>query len=132
MDDDIFMKTKKTAALYFKGVEEEKPFDLWRAFDNQMAKDLSLFITGSMYAREKISHPTRQLVAVAALTALGQPDELELHIQAALNVGCTPEEIAEAIFQTSVYAGVPAMNTALKSLRAVLEAKEMWPIDSKE
>jgi 4-carboxymuconolactone decarboxylase len=63
---------------------------------------------------------------------LGQPDELELHIQAALNVGCTPEEIAEAIFQTSVYAGVPAMNTALKSLRAVLEAKEMWPIDSKE
>ena len=130
MSDDIIAKTKKTAALYFEGVEGERPFELWRAFDPQMAKDFSLFITGRMYAREKIPHPTRQLVTVAALTALGQRDELELHIQAALNVGCEPEEIAEAIFQTAIYAGVPAMNKALKSLRAVLEAKGLWPLDS--
>jgi 4-carboxymuconolactone decarboxylase len=130
MTDDIVAKTKETAALYFEGVKGEKPFELWRAFDKQMARDLSLFITGSMYAREKIPHPTRQLITVAALTALGQRDELELHIQAALNVGCTPEEIAETIFQTAVYAGVPAMNTGLKVLRGVLEAKGMWPMES--
>ncbi len=130
MSDDIIAKTKKTAALYFDGVEGERPFELWRAFDPQMAKDFSLFITGSMYAREKIPHTTRQLVTVAALTALGQRDELELHIQAALNVGCMPVEIAEAIFQTAIYAGVPAMNKGLKSLRTVLEAKGMWPLDA--
>jgi len=123
---DIVEKTKKTAELYFKGVQDERPFDLWKAFDKDLAKDLSLFITGQMYAREKIPHPTRQLVTVACLTVLVRPDELKLHIQAALNVGCTPAEIAEVIFQTIVYGGVPAANQALKTLKAVLIEKGLW------
>lgn len=129
MTDDTVEKTRRTAALYFEGVSGEKPFDLWRAFDKELARDLSVFITGRMYAREKIPHTTRQFVTVAALTALGQPEELKLHIHAALNVGCAPKEIAEVIFQTAVYAGVPATNTALKALRSVLEEKGMWPLD---
>jgi len=128
LDKKTIEKTKKTAALYFKDVQGEKPFELWKAFDKELAKDLSLFITGKMYAREKIPHPTRQLVTVAALTVLNRPEELALHIQAALNVGCKPDEIAEVIFQTSVYGGVPATNTALKTLRQVLQDKGVWPL----
>lgn len=124
----IVEKTKETAALYFKDVSGERPFELWKAFDKDLAKDLSLFITGQMYAREKIPHQTRQLVTVAALTVLSRPDELNLHIQAALNVGCTPQEIAEVIFQTAVYGGVPAMNAALKELRTVLTERGLWPL----
>jgi 4-carboxymuconolactone decarboxylase len=130
LSDDVIEKTKKTAALYFKGVKDERPFELWRAFDKGLAKDLSLFITGQMYAREKLPHPTRQLVTVAALTALSRLDELRLHIQAALNVGCPPEDIAETIFQTAIYAGVPATNQALKTLRSVLEERGQWPLKS--
>ncbi len=128
MTEDIAEKTKRTAALYFQGIEGEKPFDLWKAFDKDLARDLSLFITGRMYAREKLPHPIRQLVAVAALTALVQPDELKLHIRAALNVGCDPASIAEVIFQTAVYAGVPATNTALKALRSALMDAGIWPV----
>ncbi len=127
MNDEIIKKTQKTAALYFEGVKDERPFDLWRSFDRDLAKDLSLFITGQMYAREKIPHQTRQLVTVAALTVLARTEELKLHIHAALNVGCKPAEIAEAIFQTAIYGGVPATNSALKTLRSVLKEKEMWP-----
>ena len=110
MDKDIVDKTKKTAELYFKDVADERPFDLWRAFDKDLAKDLSLFITGQMYARQKIPHTTRQLITVAALTVLSRLEELRLHIQAALNVGCMPQEIAEVIFQTAIYGGMPATN----------------------
>ena len=129
MDKEIIEKTKKTAELYFKGVKGEKPFELWRAFDKDLARDLSLFITGRMYAREKIPHQTRQLVTVAALTVLSRPEELKLHIEAALNVGCAPGEIAETIFQTMIYGGVPAANGALKVLRQVLEERGQWPIN---
>ena len=129
MDKDIIEKTKKTAELYFQGVTDERPFDLWRAFDKDLAKDLSLFITGQMYAREKIPHTTRQLVTVAALTVLSRLEELRLHIQAALNVGCTPREIAEVIFQTAIYGGMPATNQGLKTLRSVLEERGEWPLD---
>ncbi len=126
---DIVEKTKKTAELYFKNVEGDRPYDLWRSFDKGLARDLSLFITGQMYAREKIPHKTRQLITVAALTVLSRLDELQLHIHAALNVGCRPEEIAEVMFQTAVYGGMPATNQALKTLRSVLEEKGRWPLN---
>jgi 4-carboxymuconolactone decarboxylase len=129
LDKDIIEKTKKTAELYFQGVTDERPFDLWRAFDKDLAKDLSLFITGQMYAREKIPHTTRQLITVAALTVLSRLEELRLHIQAALNVGCKPREIAEVIFQTAIYGGMPATNQGLKTLRSVLEERGEWPLD---
>lgn len=128
MSKTVVEKTRETAALYFKDVSGERPYELWKSFDGELAKELSLFITGHMYAREKIPHQTRQLVAVAVLTALSRLDELNLHIQAALNVGCTPAEIAEVIFQTAVYGGVPAMNDALKELRKVLTEKGLWPL----
>ena len=126
MANDIVDKTKKTAQLYFEGVRDERPFELWRSFDKDLAKDLSLFITGQMYAREKIPHQTRQLVTVAALTVLSRLEELKLHTHAALNVGCTPEEVAEVIFQTAIYGGVPATNQALKVLREVMKEKGVW------
>ncbi|GAB6146217.1 carboxymuconolactone decarboxylase family protein [Desulfocicer niacini] len=126
MDDkEAAKRTRDTATLYFKGVkDEEKPYGLWQHFDKELAKDMSLYITGRMYSREKIPHPTRQLVTVAALAVLARPEELKLHIHAALNVGCTSEEVAEVIFQTSIYGGVPSANTALKVLKTVLEERE--------
>ena len=129
MADDIIAKTKQTAELYFKDIQGERPYELWRAFDKDLARDLSLFITGQMYAREKIPHTTRQLITVAALTVLSRLEELRLHIQAALNVGCTPHEIAEVIFQTAVYGGIPATNQALKTLKSVLEERGLWPLE---
>ena len=126
--DDLKEKTQKTAELYFKGVAGERPFDLWRSFDKELAKEISLFYTGKLYAREKIPHRTRQLVTVAALTVLERTEELKLHLHGALNVGCTPREVAEVIFQMATYGGVPVVNSALKVFRAVLQEKGLWPI----
>ncbi|MDQ1240574.1 MAG: 4-carboxymuconolactone decarboxylase [Thermodesulfobacteriota bacterium] len=129
MNEDLKTKTAKTAKLYFEGYPDERPFDLWRSFDKGLAKDLSLFITGQMYARERIPHQTRQLITVAALTVLDRPEELKLHIYAALNVGCTPQEVAEVMFQCGIYGGMPVVNRALKVLREVLQERGQWPMD---
>ena len=126
--DDLKRKTGETAQLYFSSVTGERPYALWRAFDRGMAKDLSLFVTGQLYAREKIPHPTRQLVTVAALTVLERTAELKLHLHAALNVGCAPGEVAEVIFQMATYGGVPVVNTALSAFREVLEERGEWPL----
>ena len=126
--DDLKEKTQKTAELYFKGVAGERPFDLWRSFDKELAKEISMFYTGKLYAREKVPHRTRQLVTVAALTVLERTEELKLHLHAALNVGCTPREVAEVIFQMATYGGVPVVNSALKAFRTVLQEKSLWPM----
>lgn len=132
MEEDLKAKTMRVAKLYFEGYPEERPFDLWRSFDKEMAKDLSMFITGKMYGRERIPHTTRQLVTVAALTVLERTEELKLHIYAALNVGCSPQEVAEAIFQCGIYGGMPVVNQALKILREVLREKGMWPLEERD
>ena len=130
MDEQTLKKkTGETAKLYFDGYPWEKAYDLWRSFDQGLAKDLSLFITGQMYARQKLNHPTRQLVAIGALTALERKDELRMHIWAGLNVGLKPEEIIEAIFQVATYAGMPVVNQALIVLREVLEKRGQWPLN---
>lgn len=113
----------KIQKLYFNGLKGEKVFDLWDSFDSELALDLTHFISGSMYAREKIPHKTRQLTVIAALTVMGKLEELKVHIYGALNVGCKPDEIAEVIFQMFTYAGAPAVNDGLKALRAVMNKK---------
>lgn len=121
---DLKEKTRQTAEKYFSGLSGERPYDLWRSFDKELAKDLSLHFTGKIYARERIPHQTRQLVTIAALTVLERTEELRMHIWAALNVGCTREEIAEVIFQMGTYGGLPVVNTALKILRDVIKERE--------
>lgn len=120
--DEITQRTAETAQTYFDGYPWDRPYDLWRSFDKGLARDLSRFITGQMYARGKLPHPTRQLVAIAALAALGRQEELRLHLWAGLNVGLAADDLAEAIFQVGVYAGMPLVNQALATLREVLEA----------
>lgn len=132
MSEDLKNKTAKTAKLYFDNYTGERPFDLWRSFDKSLAKDLSLFITGQMYAREKIPHQTRQLITISALTVLERLEELKLHIYAALNVGCKPTEIAEVIFQCGIYGGMPIVNQALKAFREVLQETGQWPMEITE
>ncbi|MBW1709576.1 MAG: carboxymuconolactone decarboxylase family protein [Deltaproteobacteria bacterium] len=122
--EELKEKTRKTAEKYFEGLPpEDRAYHLWRSFDKELAKEISMHYTGRLYSREKIPHQTRQLVTVAALTVLERREELRTHIWAALNVGCTSEEIAEVIFQMGTYGGVPVVNTALKTLRDVLEAR---------
>jgi len=60
------------------------------------------------------------MLTVAALTVLGYPQaELKEHIQGAMNLGCTREEILEIILQMAVYAGFPASLEALKTAGSV-------------
>ncbi len=126
--EEVKEKTRKTVELYFKGRGGGGAFDLWRSFDKELAKDISLFYTGKLYAREKIPHRIRQLVTVSALTVMERTEELKAHITAALNVGCEPKEISEVIFQMATYGGVPVVNNALKVLREVLQEKGLWPL----
>ena len=109
--------------LYFDGLQGEKVFDLWKSFDPELALDLTHFVSGNMYSREKISHKTRQLITISALTAMEKTEELRVHIYGALNVGCKPDEIAEVIFQMFTYCGATAVNSGLKALRSVLNER---------
>lgn len=78
---------------------------------------------GEIWSRPGLDRRTRSMLTITALTALGHPDELAVHIRAAVvNNAVTPEEIAEVILQAAVYAGVPAANRAMAVAQKELAA----------
>jgi 4-carboxymuconolactone decarboxylase len=126
-EEELREVTRKTAEMLFGPPKKgEGVYQLWRKFDPELARQISMFFTGRLYAREVISQKQRELCAVAALTVLQRLEELRVHIDAALNVGATKEEVAEVIFQMLTYGGVPTMVEGLKICKAVLQARGMW------
>jgi 4-carboxymuconolactone decarboxylase len=76
---------------------------------------------GDIYARPGLAPRDRQLVTLGMLTALGGCEpQLKVHINAALNVGLTRQEIVEALLHSAVYCGFP------KALNATFVAKEVF------
>jgi 4-carboxymuconolactone decarboxylase len=97
---------------------------LMERFD-QVAPDLERyvmeFVFGDIYSRSTLDAKQRQLVAISALAALGtcQP-QLEVHINGALNVGCTKAEVVEVILAIAAFAGFPA------AINAMVIAKQVY------
>jgi 4-carboxymuconolactone decarboxylase len=85
------------------------------------ARLLIEFPFGDIYSRPGLDLKTRELAVVAALTSLGnaQP-QLKVHIQGALNIGCSEQDIIEVMMQMAVYAGFPA------ALNGLFAAKDVF------
>jgi len=79
---------------------------------------------GGIMARPGLDLRTRQLLVIAACTTLGHATpQLGAHIEGALAVGATREEIVESILQTLFYAGGAAVANALAVAKEVLRSR---------
>jgi len=79
------------------------------------------FAWGAVWTRPGLDRRTRRALTLALLTALGHEHELAMHVRAALRNGLSPEEVAEVLLHTAVYAGVPAANRAFAVAQRVLD-----------
>lgn len=85
------------------------------------ARYLIEFVFGDIYFRPALDLKSREIAVIAALTALGNAvPQLKVHVNGALNVGCTRQEVVEVIMQMAVYAGFPA------ALNGLFAAKEVF------
>ena len=92
-----------------------------------MSKDMMEMWFGKTFNREGLDAKTRLLVTIAALTVLGGQAEpqLKLAVRHALEAGASQREIAEVIWQMTMFGGLPAMQKALETAQAVFaEVKE--------
>jgi len=85
--------------------------------------DFQEFITryawGEVWTRPGLSRRDRSLITLASLVTGGHENEIAMHVRAAITNGVTRAEISEVILHTSIYAGVPAANSAFAILREV-------------
>lgn len=74
---------------------------------------------GHVWSRPTWTTRERSIVTIALLAALGQDDEVAMHVRATANTGATREDICEALLHVAIYAGVPAANHAIKIAKQV-------------
>lgn len=95
-----------------------------------IAPDLARYIIefpfGDIYTRPGLDLKSREIATIASLTTLGnaQP-QLKVHIHAALNVGCTAQEIVEVVTQMAVYAGFPAALNGISVVKQVFAERHI-------
>ena len=79
------------------------------------------FAFGDVHSRPGLGKRERELVILSSLATQGYAqEELRSHINMALNVGISKEEILEVFIQLAVYAGFPV------AVNAVFLAKEVF------
>jgi len=127
--------TKLFATMMAQGQEMAKAFaPALEGFDVKgfeklfptMPKDMAEAWFGKTHNPEGLDARTRLLVTIAALTVLGAQGEaqMQLTIRQALSAGASKREIAEVIWQMSMFGGLPAMQKALQIAQGVFAQEE--------
>jgi 4-carboxymuconolactone decarboxylase len=96
---------------------------LLQALHPDLEKMLIEFCWGTILERPGLSERERELITISVLIALGRDREAVTHLNGALNVGITKDEIVEVLMQLGVYAGFPATMTGAALLADVLQAR---------
>ncbi|RVJ93723.1 4-carboxymuconolactone decarboxylase [Sinorhizobium meliloti] len=88
-------------------------------FDRPFQELITEAAWGHVWSRAGWTKRERSIVTIALLAALGQDEEVAMHVRATANTGATREDICEALLHVAIYAGVPAANHAIKIVKQV-------------
>jgi len=91
------------------------------AFDRPFQDLITEAAWGTVWSRPGWTLRERSMVTIALLAALGQDDEVAMHVRATANTGATREDVCEALLHVAIYAGVPAANHAIRIAKQVFQ-----------
>ena len=116
---------QEMARAFNPGLENFDP----KAFEKlipTMPADMMEMWFGKTFNREGLDAKTRLLLTIGALTvqgALAEP-QLRVSVRHARQAGATQREIAETIWQMSMFGGLPAMQKALEVAQSVFAEED--------
>ena len=73
---------------------------------------INAYAYGDIWSRPGLERKIRSLVVLGMNAAINRTAEFKVHVNGALNNGCTPDEIREVCLMVALYAGIPAANDA--------------------
>lgn len=100
--------------------------------DPEMMAILQKYIFGEVFTVGKLDLKTREMITVISLTTQQTLPQLKAHMNGALNVGVTPIELREAIYQCAPFIGFPKTLNALNVLNEVFKERGIkTPLENK-
>ena len=111
-----------TQELYSRGVAVRKQIFGAEAVEKRMGALgefgaplqhlINAYAYGDVWSRPGLDRKMRSLIVIAMNAAINRAAEFKVHVNGALNNGCTPDEIREVCLLVALYAGIPAANDA--------------------
>lgn len=120
MDDDMYRRGMAVRREVLGDAHVDRAEANKTAFDAPFQRFIAETAWGTLWASDTLDRPTRSLITIAILAALGRHEELALHLRATASTGATPEQVREALMHVAVYAGVPAANSAIALAKPIL------------
>jgi 4-carboxymuconolactone decarboxylase len=87
--------------------------------DPELMDILRKFTFGEVFYAGNLKDKQRELITIVCLSAQQTLPQLKGHTQAALNIGVTPLEIREAVYQCAPFIGFPKTLNALSTINEV-------------
>ena len=101
--------------------------------DPDLQEMLNRFIFGEVFYQGDLSDKLRELITIVVLTTNQTLEQLQAHVFAALNIGVSPVEIKEAIYQCAPYLGFPKTINAINKANEVFKAANIsLPVESQK
>lgn len=91
--------------------------------DPELLTILQRLIFGEVFYIGDLDDQTRELITVTVLATMQTLPQLKAHTHAALNVGVSPIEIREAVYQIAPFIGYPKVLNALDTINQVFESR---------
>jgi 4-carboxymuconolactone decarboxylase len=73
---------------------------------------------GTVWSSDAIALRERSMLTLALLAAMGNFEEIPMHIRACARTGASQSDVMEAFQHVAVYCGVPKANHAIKIAKA--------------
>lgn len=89
--------------------------------DPEFMEILQKFIFGEISQIGSLDNKIRELITVTILTTMQTLPQLKAHVKASLNVGVTPLEIREAIYNCAPFIGFPKTLNAISTMNEVFK-----------
>src|SRR5215213_2110101 len=106
MSDDAYEQGMKVRREVLGDAHVDRAVDSTTEFTAAFQEFITRYAWGSVWTRDGLDRRARSCITLAVLTALGREHELAMHVRAAVRNGLSPEEIAEVLLHTGIYAGV--------------------------
>jgi 4-carboxymuconolactone decarboxylase len=100
--------------------------------DPELMAILQRLIFGEVFYTGNLNDKTRELITITVLTTNQTLPQLKAHTQAALNIGVTPIEIREVVYQCAPFIGFPKVLNALDTVNSVFKSRGIrLPLENK-
>lgn len=121
---ELYERGLKLRRKLFGDEVVEKRMNALADFGQPLQTIVNAYAYGDVWQRPALPLKMKSLAMLGITAASNRPEEFRVHMNGALNNGCSPEEIRDILLLVALYCGIPAANEAHRIAYEIIKKRE--------